>query len=73
MKLERISRFRYLGCLRKPISNAVAADVRARSIVNFRVRSFKLNSLGKFEVAKKSITFLIFQINVYLGCGGLIL
>ena len=57
MKLERISRFRYLGSLTNPISDALAADVRARSIVNFRVRCFKLNSLGKFEVARKSITF----------------
>ena len=58
---------------RKPISDALDADVRARTIVNFRVRSFKLNSLGEFKVARKSITFLTSQLNVYLGCGGLIL
>ena len=66
---ERVIKYRISG---KPISDGLAA-VRSSSIVNFRVRYFKLNSLGEFKVARKSTTFLTSQINVYLGCRGLIL
>ena len=43
--------------VRRLISDYLAADVRARSIVNFRVRYFKSSLFGKFKITKKSVNF----------------
>ena len=53
---------------RKPISEAL----KAKSMVNFKVDSFKL-SPSLFTVSKKSSTFLIYHSKINLGRVGLLL
>ena len=58
---------------RKEISEALAADANARSIVYFVVRFFRVKSLSHFNVIKKSITLFTSQIIVCFGCWVLLL
>lgn len=55
--------------LRKEICEVLAADVTARNIVIFRARVFRVKSLSRFNVAKKSITLFAFQVKIYFACG----
>ena len=55
------------------ISDAKAADVNPKSIVNFDFKSIRLKSLSYVKVSKDSITSFTFQIRVYFGCASLLL
>ena len=55
------------------ISDAKAADVNPKSIVNFDFKSIRLKSLSYVKVSKNSITSFTFQIRVYFGCASLLL
>ena len=60
--MKNTTRVMYYPASREQISDALAADVNAKSIFNFNFKSFRLRSLSYGKVVKKSITRFTSQI-----------